>query len=95
MEKINFENVETGDIFKIKNELYEVIGQQKEFECLPPEYNLKEGLYFDLLKKGSKKITPTGALTYLYDTQEISFSPESGKKIILNESEIKIIHFKN
>ena len=79
-------NIKLNDVLEIKGKKYEVIGIMKDFECLPPKYKLRDTFYFDLLKKGSKRITPTHAMVYYLDTKEFSFL---GKK--LKENEIKII----
>lgn len=83
---MDFEKIKVGNFLKIKGKIYEIIGMMEDAECLPPTYKFRETLYFDLLEKGSKRITPTHWLVYYFDTKEISFSDKK-----LKEREIKII----
>ena len=83
---MNINELKINQIIKIKGQEYEIIGIMKGFECLPPKYELRDTLYFHLLEKGSKRITPTHCMIYYFDTKEIS-SPK-GK---LKEKNIQII----
>ena len=83
---MDFKKIKIGDIIKIKEKKYEIIGFMEDAECLPPNYKWRDTLEFDLLEKGSKRITPTHWLVYYLDTKEISFSSRK-----LKEKDVQVI----
>jgi len=84
--KIRNIEIKQNDVLKIKGKKYEVIKIMEDSECLPPKYEFRDMLSFDLLEKGSKRITPTHFIAYYLDTKEIFFS---GNK--LEENDLKVI----
>ena len=91
---MDFTKLKTGDILEIKGKKYEVIGILKDAECLPPRYKFRDMLTFDLLEKGSKRITPTHWIGYYFDTKEAFFSnddPVNKLSFKLRKKDISII----
>ena len=85
---MNFENLKSGDLIKIKNQVYEVLYSQIEADiALPPEYKIRTFLAIYLHKKDSNSLQPTHQLWYYKDTKEIFLVNAGKKKIDLEEIE--------